>query len=339
MNKKREDSEDIKKTIQKKSKDLFGLVKGKNIGIDYKFKIGDKTITLCVNGSGAVRSEGHIFSENTIKNKSESDGITPSIGKDKVLKEITTTIIGRFTSYVKVGDKVKEEQKIGNIIASGLPDHHIISEYNGKIKEVCLENGKFAEYKCVLFRIKEGVGEEETESLDKIIVSKKEKTVKSPEEEKSNNKEPDKILVANRGDAAVRAIRACKELGIDIVTIYSEVDKDCLHTRMADESYCIGPDSTEQSYLNIPNILSVAVEIDGIKAIHPGWGFLAENPDFAKLCKDSGLIFIGPSSKAIQERIYNGDCSKKCVFTCQLRLEKLRVDGKRVFHDKDCRFR
>ncbi len=108
-----------------------------------------------------------------------------------------------------------------------------------------------------------------------------------------------KILIANRGEIAVRIIRACKELGIRTVAVYSDADKDSLHTKMADESICIGPASSAQSYNNIPSILTSA-EITDSEAIHPGYGFLSENPHFAEACLTSGITFIGPSPESIR---------------------------------------
>jgi len=108
-----------------------------------------------------------------------------------------------------------------------------------------------------------------------------------------------KILIANRGEIAVRVIRACKELDIKTVAVYSDVDRDSLHVKLADESVCVGPASTAQSYNNIPSILSAA-EITDSEAIHPGYGFLSENPQFAEACLTSGITFIGPSSDSIR---------------------------------------
>jgi acetyl-CoA carboxylase biotin carboxylase subunit len=105
-----------------------------------------------------------------------------------------------------------------------------------------------------------------------------------------------KVLVANRGEIAVRVIRACRELGIRTVAVYSEADRDCLHVRLADEAFCIGPPPAGESYLNIPNILSTA-EVTGAEAIHPGYGFLAENPHFAEICRDAKITFIGPARR------------------------------------------
>ena len=108
-----------------------------------------------------------------------------------------------------------------------------------------------------------------------------------------------KILIANRGEIAVRIIRACRELGIKTVAVYSDADKESLHVRLADESVCIGPASLTQSYLNIPALLSAA-EITDSDAIHPGYGFLSENYHFAEACTTSGITFIGPTAENIR---------------------------------------
>ncbi|QBP40936.1 acetyl-CoA carboxylase biotin carboxylase subunit [Paenisporosarcina antarctica] len=107
-----------------------------------------------------------------------------------------------------------------------------------------------------------------------------------------------KVLIANRGEIAVRIIRACKELDIETVAVYSEADQDALHVQMADESYCIGPNPSKDSYLNFSNIISVA-KLTGCDGIHPGYGFLAENASFAELCEQCNITFIGPTSDAI----------------------------------------
>jgi acetyl-CoA carboxylase biotin carboxylase subunit len=108
----------------------------------------------------------------------------------------------------------------------------------------------------------------------------------------------DKILIASRGEIALRIIRACKEMGIPTVAVYSEADRDCLHVRFADEIVCIGPPRAAESYLNIPRIISAA-EVTGAEAVHPGYGFLAENGDFAEACESCGIKFIGPSPEVI----------------------------------------
>ncbi|MEM0997547.1 MAG: acetyl-CoA carboxylase biotin carboxylase subunit [Bacteroidota bacterium] len=107
-----------------------------------------------------------------------------------------------------------------------------------------------------------------------------------------------KILIANRGEIALRIIRTAKEMGIGTVAVYSTADRDSLHVRFADEAVCIGPPSGKESYLNIPNIIAAA-EITGVDGIHPGYGFLAENAEFAQVCGDYGIKFIGPSPEAI----------------------------------------
>ncbi len=109
-----------------------------------------------------------------------------------------------------------------------------------------------------------------------------------------------KILIANRGEIALRIIRACREMGIRSVIAYSEADRDSMPVRLADEAYCIGPASPDKSYLNITNIISVA-EMSGAEAIHPGYGFLAENANFADICESCGITFIGPSTEAIEK--------------------------------------
>src|SRR5690242_2346769 len=108
-----------------------------------------------------------------------------------------------------------------------------------------------------------------------------------------------KVLIANRGEIAIRVIRACRELGIPTVAVHSDVDAGALHVRFADESICIGPGAASQSYLHIPAIISAA-EISGADAIHPGYGFLSENSSFAQVCERCGLSFIGPRSEAMQ---------------------------------------
>ena len=109
-----------------------------------------------------------------------------------------------------------------------------------------------------------------------------------------------KILIANRGEIAVRIIRACREMGISTVAIYSEADKDALHVSLADEAYCVGPAQVGDSYLNMLNILTIAVS-SGAQAIHPGYGLLSENAKFVSLCEKCNITFIGPSSQMIED--------------------------------------
>src|SRR5690606_23741480 len=101
-----------------------------------------------------------------------------------------------------------------------------------------------------------------------------------------------RILIANRGEIAVRVIRACREMGITSIAVYSKADEDSLHTALADESICIGPPEPGKSYLNIPAIISAA-EITDAQGIHPGYGFLSESPKFASICRDCNIKFIG----------------------------------------------
>ncbi|WP_413308928.1 acetyl-CoA carboxylase biotin carboxylase subunit [Bacillus sp. 1P10SD] len=109
-----------------------------------------------------------------------------------------------------------------------------------------------------------------------------------------------KLLIANRGEIAVRIIRACREMGIESVAVFSEADREALHVQLADEAYCIGPKASKDSYLNVTNLISVA-KLTACDAIHPGYGFLAENADFAELCRECNIIFVGPSPEAINK--------------------------------------
>ncbi|MEZ5508153.1 MAG: acetyl-CoA carboxylase biotin carboxylase subunit [Gammaproteobacteria bacterium] len=128
----------------------------------------------------------------------------------------------------------------------------------------------------------------------------------------------EKVLIANRGEIALRVLRACKELGIKTVAVYSTADRDLMHIRLADEAVCIGPAPASESYLNIPAIISAA-EITGATAIHPGYGFLAENADFAERVEASGLIFIGPTADVIRlmgNKVSAKDAMKKSGVPC-----------------------
>ena len=120
-----------------------------------------------------------------------------------------------------------------------------------------------------------------------------------------------KILIANRGEIAVRIIRACKEMGIATVAVYSEADRDAMHVSLADESYCIGPAPLKDSYLNAGAILTIA-QATGAAAIHPGYGLLSENAHFASQCEESGIVFIGPNSKVI-EQMGDKDAARKTM--------------------------
>ncbi len=109
----------------------------------------------------------------------------------------------------------------------------------------------------------------------------------------------DKVLIANRGEIALRILRACKELGIKTVAVHSKADRELMHVRLADEAVCIGPASSAQSYLNIPALISAA-EVTDSSAIHPGYGFLAENANFAEQVERSGFTFVGPRAETIR---------------------------------------
>jgi acetyl-CoA carboxylase biotin carboxylase subunit len=139
-----------------------------------------------------------------------------------------------------------------------------------------------------------------------------------------------KILIANRGEIAIRIIRACRDLGIRTVAVYSDVDRNSLHVKLADEAFCIGPAPAAESYLNIPNIMATA-ELLGVDAIHPGYGFLAENPHFAEICADVKITFIGPSPEAIRKM---GDKSEARVLMAKAGVPVIPgsvgpVDGER----------
>ena len=108
-----------------------------------------------------------------------------------------------------------------------------------------------------------------------------------------------KILIANRGEIAIRIIRACRELGVGSVAVYSEADADCLHVAYADEAVCIGPAPASQSYLVMPALIQAALQT-GAEAIHPGYGFLAERAEFSRLCREQDIKFIGPSPESIE---------------------------------------
>ena len=108
-----------------------------------------------------------------------------------------------------------------------------------------------------------------------------------------------RVLIANRGEVAVRVIRALHELGIEAVAVYSTADAGSLHTKLADRAVCIGPPPAADSYLNMASIIGAA-EITACDAVHPGWGFLAENPEFVRACADNDLVFVGPSADTME---------------------------------------
>ena len=125
-----------------------------------------------------------------------------------------------------------------------------------------------------------------------------------------------KILIANRGEIAVRIIRACKEMGVATVAVYSKADQNALHVALADQSYCIGEGEASESYLNEKQIISTAI-LAGAQAIHPGYGFLSENAQFARLCRKNGLVFIGPEPESM-ERLSDKAMLKELIQTTSL---------------------
>ena len=152
-----------------------------------------------------------------------------------------------------------------------------------------------------------------------------------------------KVLIANRGEIAVRIIRACKEWGIGTVAVHSDVDADSMHVRLADESVCIGSHQPQNSYLNISSIMS-AVDLTGAEAIHPGYGFLSENSKFSEIVSKHGIKFIGPSADIISkmgDKIQAKKIAKKygcirwCVGSCKINWKRYWLSNL----DKSCRRR
>ena len=138
-----------------------------------------------------------------------------------------------------------------------------------------------------------------------------------------------RILIANRGEVAVRIIRACKEMGIETVAVYSEADKDALHAEMADMSYCIGGPLVKDSYLNIDALITVAKKTEA-EAVHPGYGMLSENPAFASACEKAGLVFIGPSSQ-VMEKMGQKEVARSIAEKCGVPV----ASGSRILKDAD----
>ena len=175
-------------------------------------------------------------------------------------------------SFVEVGQIVEVGQVVCIVEAMKLMNE-IKSEVKGKVAEVQVDNAQPVEFGQTLFSVEPCI------SRLAVMFSK--------------------ILIANRGEIALRIIRACREMNIQTVAVYSEADRESLHVRFADEAVCIGPAASIDSYLNIPAIISAA-EVTDVEAIHPGYGFLAENAHFAEICESCQIKFIGPSPKTIR---------------------------------------
>ena len=216
--------------------------------------------------------------------KSESPAIAD-------LVPVTSPMVGTFyrssspttQPFVQIGDRISVGQTVCIIEAMKLMND-MPSEVSGKIIKVCVDNGSTVEYGQQLFLV-------DPKGL-KILF--------------------EKILIANRGEIALRVIRACRELNIRTVAVYSQADADSLHVKLADEAFCIGPPPGKRSYLHIPALISAAV-VTGADAIHPGYGFLSENSYFAEICKDHRIKFIGPSAKSIQSMGTRLPLVKPCV--------------------------
>ncbi len=200
---------------------------------------------------------------------------------------VKSPIVGTFYAspspdsepFVKVGDHVKKGQVVCIVEAMKLMNE-IEADVSGEIVRVMAEGGQPVEYGQPLFAIRPDAatqlaGKESSASVSLKMFRK--------------------ILIANRGEIALRVICACKELGIPSVAVYSEADQNSLHVRFADEAVCIGPPRSSESYLNIPHVISAA-EITNVDAIHPGYGFLSENANFAEVCEASHITLIGPSA-------------------------------------------
>ncbi len=127
-----------------------------------------------------------------------------------------------------------------------------------------------------------------------------------------------RILIANRGEIALRVIRACREMGIETVAVFSEADRDSAHVRHADQAFCIGPPRSKDSYLQIERIISAA-EVSGAEAIHPGYGFLSENAHFNEVCRSSGFDFIGPSPEAM-ERLGDKNSARAMAISAKVQV-------------------
>ena len=214
-----------------------------------------------------------------MRRRASNDGATPTpvltpANEDIDLAIVKSPIVGTFyrqsepgaKPFAEVGQTVKKGQVLCIIEAMKLMNE-INAECDGEIVKVYVENGQAVQYGERLFAIKPTMFK--------------------------------KILIANRGEIALRIIHACRELGIKTVAVYSEADENSLHVRFADEDVCIGPPRSADSYLNVPAIISAA-EITGADAIHPGYGFLSESAYLAEVCEACHIRFIGPDPSVIK---------------------------------------
>lgn len=189
---------------------------------------------------------------------------------------VTAPVVGVFYSasapgaapFVKVGDRVQKGQTLCIVEAMKMMNE-ITADFDGIVTEIAPKDGDLVEYGAPLCYLK------------RVCMFRR-------------------ILIANRGEIAVRIIRACKEMGIETVAVYSTADSSSLHVHLADMAVCIGPAASAQSYLNVQNILSAATRL-GCDAIHPGYGFLSENSEFARLVEQCGMVFIGPDADVIDK--------------------------------------
>ena len=178
--------------------------------------------------------------------------------------------------FVEEGDAVGQGQTLCILEAMKLMNE-VKAEQEGVVTRIHPENGQAVEYGQLLFELEPVNGRPSACSAVAVFT---------------------RVLVANRGEIAVRVIRALHELGIEAVAIYSTADADALHVRLADRAVCIGPPPPADSYLNIPSVVAAA-ETTGCQAVHPGYGFLAERPDFVRACTDNDLVFVGPDAEVM----------------------------------------
>ena len=229
---------------------------------------------------------------------------------DENLVEVTSPMVGTFyrapapdaPSYVDEGTKVSVGDTLCIIEAMKLMNE-LEAEVKGTIVEICVENAQPVEFGQVLFGFVRADALRGGPEHRITLPSRELRHVRAHAGRacRVHGGTPlfQKVLIANRGEIALRIIRACHELGVKTVAVYSEADRESLHVRFADEDVCIGPAAATESYLNIPRIIAAA-EITGAEAIHPGYGFLAENAEFSEICARSEITFIGPTPDQIR---------------------------------------